>query len=815
MIKNYFLIAYRNLRKNISTTLLHLACLATGMACCILILLYIQDELSYNKFNSRYDQIFRVDWISQRDGEPVKNALSPIPVGKAISEQIAPVKNLARLYQRSGAMRVEKDGAEKFQEQGVYFSDNTIFSVFDIHFLNGDKITALSEPGCIIMTEEMARKYFRDEEPVGKSLIYDNKVPLKVTGVVKEMPNNSDFSFDFLISFESLFSAETPELADFIKNDWTFNPVYTYCVLENPAEKETVEILMNSLLKEQGNDRNRQLNSIYLQPLSKIHLYSSDIQGNPGNSNIIYLYIFGVIAFLILIIANVNFINLATAKASARSREVGVRKVLGAKKNQLMFQFLSESWLLSMVALIVAFGLAQMGLPLLNLLTNKQLDWQAWFNFASVTLFILIFSITGLLAGIYPAFFITRFQPVLALKGKSGETSGKNILRKVLLVTQFSISIILIAGTIVVYRQLAYFRNKPLGFQKDHIVCVPIFGSGSSGLGYGVDGTMRQRMNAFSNELLRNSKIKSVTAASALPGQFYIPGLVIPEGFTGKDNIFTPWLCVDYNFISTFSIQVLAGRDFSKSTGTDHLSAFIINESALRQYGWKNPQDAIGRDIIRGDEQDGKKGKVIGVVKDHHFNTLDQPLQPLIMDVNVPRFNQFAVSIQADHVPETVEYIRKTWDEMFPERVFEYSFLDNDIDALYRDNENLSLTIGYFSLIAVVLSCLGLFSLASFLSVQRTKEIGVRKVLGASVLAILALLSRDFLKLALISFAIASPIAWLLTHAWIEDYAYRIDISVWIFVIAGAIVTFITTITVGLQSLKTALMNPVNSLRTE
>lgn len=815
MIKNYFLIAYRNLRKNISTTLLHLACLATGMACCILILLYVQDELSYNKFNSQYDKIYRVDWISQREGEPVKNALSPIPVGKAISKQIAPIKNLARLYQRSGAMHVEKEGVEKFQEQGLLFSDNTIFSVFDISFLQGNKTQALSDPNGIVLTDEMARKYFNEEDPMGKSLVYDNKLLLKVNGVVKKMPSNSDFQFDFLVSFESLFSAETPELADFIKNDWTFNPVYAYCILENPSEKERVESMMNSLLQKQGNDRNRQLNSLYLQPLSKIHLYSSDIQGNPSNGNITYLYIFGAIAFLILVIASVNFINLATAKASARSREVGVRKVLGAQKNQLVFQFLSESWLLSMAALVVAFGVAQLGLPLLNQLTNKQLNWQAWFNVSNILTFILIFSVTGLLAGMYPAFFITRFQPVLALKGKSGETSGKNILRKILLVTQFSISIIMIAGTIVVHRQLVYFRNKPLGFQKDHIVCVPIFGSGGSSLGYGVDGTMRQRMNAFSNELLRHNRVKAVTAASALPGQFYIPGLVIPEGFTGKDNIFTPWLCVDYNFISTFKIPILAGRDFSKNTGTDHLSAFIINESALKQYGWKSPQDAIGRDIIRGDEEHGKKGKVIGVVKDHHFNTLDQPLQPLIMDVNVPRFNQFAVSIQSDHIAETVEYIHKKWDELFPERVFEYSFLDSDIDSLYRDNENLSRTISYFSIIAIVLSCIGLFSLASFLSVQRTKEIGIRKVLGASVATILILLSRDFLKLAFIAFVIAAPIAWMLTHAWIEDYAYRIEISIWIFVIAGAIVTFITAITVGLQSLKTALMNPINSLRTE
>lgn len=820
MIKNYLILAWRNLWKNKISSSVNLICLALGMACCMLILVYLQDELSFNRFNANYENIYRIDWTSNSSGERVRNAVTPVPLGPAAISEIPALKSLARLYQRSGAMELKNEAAKgpekkKFQEQNVFFADNALFSIFSIPFIKGTPSNALSSLHGIVLTDEMAKKYFGDSDPMGKSLLYDTKTSLQVTAVVKKMPANSDLQFDFLISFETLFDVEVPDMAEFIRTDWTFNPVTTYCLMRSPSNAGQIESELNSVLYRHGNDRNKKLNTILLQPLSKIHLYASDVYGNPGTGSIKYVYIFGGIALLILVIAVFNFVNLATAQAGARSREVGMRKVLGANKKQLVFQFLSEAMLLSFCALLASLFIVQCALPLLNVLTAKQLCWNSWFNLPNLLLFSVIFILVAFAAGSYPAFFISRFNTILSLKGKSGESTRKNYLRKTLLVTQFSISIVLIVSAVIIYQQLSFLRNKPLGFQKEYMLSVPIFGSGSSSVGYGVDGPMRQRMNTFYTEVSKSNRVKSVTAASALPGQFYIPGLVIPEGFSEKDNIFVPWLCVDYNFIPTFSMSLVAGRGFSKETGTDHLSAFIINESAVKAFGWKSPQDALNKKIIRGDETNGKRGTIIGVIKDHHFNSLDQPIQSLIMDVNVPRFSFFAVNIQPDHIPETIAWIEQQWNTLFPERVFEYSFLDSDIDALYRDNENLSKVIGCFALIAVILSCLGLFSLSSFLTSRRVKEIGIRKVLGASLARILALLSVDFLKLVLIAAAIATPLAFYMNHSWLRNYAYRIDIQWWVFLLAGGLVLVLTALTVIFQSSKVALTNPAKSLKTE
>jgi putative ABC transport system permease protein len=817
MIKNYFKIAWRNLWKDKISSSINLTGLSVGMACCMLILVYVKDEFSFNKFNSNLDDIYRVNWTSDINGDITPMASTPVPLAPAMISDMPQVKSVARLYQRSGGMKVTgqtKISGKLFQEQNVHFADQQLFNIFSIPFISGNSYNALLPPNSIVITDEMAKKYFDDQDPIGKTLLYDTKTLLNVTGVVKKMPGNSDLNFDFLISFETLFAVEEPLNSNFIKNDWTFNTATTYCLFKPGQNIKSAEVQLNKLLQKYGDER-KNIHSISLQPLKDIHLYAANIQGNPSTSSISYIYIFSAIAFLILLIANVNFINLATARAGTRAREVGMRKILGAGKRQLIFQFLGETVLLSTAALVFAFTLTELALPILNSLTNKQLTLSSWFNFQNIFLFSLIFLFTGMLSGLYPAFFITHFNLILAIKGKTGETSKRNITGKILLVTQFSVSIILIIGAIVIYRQLEYIRNKPLGFKKEQVLVVPIFGSGASSLGYGVDGPMRKRMNTFAGELTKFSKIKAVTAASSLPGQGSVLGLVIPENKKETDNIFVPWISVDYNFLDALEIPLIAGRTFSKSTGTDHLKAFILNESAVRSFGWKSPADAIGKNIVRGKESDGKHGQVIGVIKDYNFSTLDQPMQPQIIDVSAPRFTQFAISVQDDHTNETIAFIKQKWDELFPERVFEYSFLDSDINALYKDKENLSKIIEYFALIAILLSCSGLFSLASFLSMQRTKEIGIRKVLGASVAVILVMLSKDFIKLVFISLAISAPIGWYVMTKWLENYAYKIDISWWIFILAGAIVLLLTSFIIGFQSIKAAIINPVKSLRTE
>ncbi len=821
MLRNYFKTAYRDLLKNKMSSFISISGLAIGMTCCMLILIHIKDELSFNRFNANRSDIYRINWISKDNRGESTGASTPIPFSKSLTQKIPGIQKVVKLLQRSGEMEAGKKGGntgardKRFQEQGVYFADEDMFSIFSVPFIGGDKNTALSMPNTIVITDEMAKKYFGDTNAVGKSLFYDNKVLLQITGVVKKMPANSDVKFDFLISFETLYEAEAPAFADFIKNDWTFTPCDTWILLKPGTQPAAIQQALNQHLTLDGTDRNRQMNAVALQPLSNVHLYAANIEGNASHNDITYIYVFGGIAFLILLIANVNFINLAIAQSINRVKEIGVRKVLGADKKQLVVQFLSATLITSFVAFIVALVLTQTALPVLNSLTGKQLNWASWLTISNLLLFSFTFFITGILAGLYPAIFITRFKMTLALKGKSGDQNKRNTIQKILLVTQFSVSIILIIGTMIIFRQMQYLRNKPLGFQKQQMLVVPIFGSGAFSFGTQIDSAVRHRMNTFAQDLTAYSKIKSVTASSEMPGQGFVRGLVIPQGYYEKDNTFTPWISVDYNFIATLGMHLVAGRDFSKAMGTDFLNAFIINESAVRAYGWKTPENAIGKTFIRGKLADGKKGQIIGVVKDFDFNSLNNPMEPLVMDVNVPRFTEFAISIQPDHINETIQLVKQEWDKIFPERVFEYSFLDKDIDGQYKDKENFSRMIGYFALAAILLSCSGLFSLAFFLAVKRTREIGIRKVLGANVSTIMLLLSADFIKMVLLSAIIASPIAWWLTHSWLQGFAYRVSIDWWIFVLAAFLAVLIAFVTISFQSVKAALVNPVKSLRSE
>jgi putative ABC transport system permease protein len=493
-----------------------------------------------------------------------------------------------------------------------------------------------------------------------------------------------------------------------------------------------------------------------------------------------------------------------------------VRRVSGADGRQLLLQFLGEGLLVSGIAFVFALGLTVPGLGLLNAVTGKTLEPHVLLRGSLLLWFAALLPVSGLLAGIYPAIFITRLKLTALLKGQPGgnRSSGRRV-RQSLIVMQFVIAITLVIGAMVIQRQLSYLRNKPLGFDKEQLVVAPLFGKSPSPLNSGVDGPLRARMNAFENELRANPAIRAVTLSSVLPGDPFVTGLVIPEGHTEKDNIFIPWASVDYDFLSTIGAPLVAGRDFSKATGTDHLQAFVINESAVRTFGWKSASEAIGKSMVRGDAQSGKKGQVIGVIKDFNFGRLDRPQQPLILDVNVPRFTTFAIRIRPDHVPQTIAAIRQSWDHYFPERIFDYSFLDENINALYKAQENLSRLVRYFALVAIFISCSGLFALVAFMAAQRMREIGIRKVLGASVASLVFLLFRDFLRLVLLALLISIPLAWWAMNRWLHDFAYRISLSWWIFTVAGLLAVVIAFLTVGMQGLRVSRVSPVKSLRSE
>jgi putative ABC transport system permease protein len=818
LIPDFLKPAVRNLLRDKTNALISIIGLATGMACCILIGFNIHDELSYNRFYNGLNEIYRVNWITKDNSGISAGASTPVPFSQNLQAKIPDIERIARIYQRSGEMESENPvgaGKQRFQEQRIYFADNDISNVFSIHFREGDSNAALTYPNAVVITEETGHKYFGTDNPLGKTLLYENKWPLKITGVVEKMPLNSDIKFDFLISFETVFSVETPAFTDFVRNDWTFTPCETWIRLRPSANIQKTEQALNRHLQENGSVRNHKMNTVRLQSLNDIHLRASSVVGNESNSDISYLYIFAGIALLILLIANINFINLSIAQSIGKIKEMGIRKILGAEKIQIIAGFMSSALFTGFIAFLIALVLTGLALPVLNQLTGKQLSWNSLLNIRLLILLTVVFFTTSLLAGLYPAFFITRFNTVLALKGRSGDPKKKNRIQKILLTTQFVVSILLITATGIIFQQMQFLRNKPLGFQKRQMLVVPIFGTGAFSFGQKVDSSVRRRMNVFYDELRSYTKINAVTASSEMPGQGFIRGLIVPQGRSDQDNLFAPWLSVDYNFIRTMKMEIVSGRDFSKTMGKDFLNAFIINESAVRSFGWQKPENAVGKTFVRGKLSDGKKGQIIGVVKDFNFNALNNPIEPLVMDVNPPRFTEFAISIYPDHVPETIRQVKKTWEKIFPERVFEYSFLENDINAQYKDKENFSRMIEWFAGIAILLSCLGLFSLALFVAVKRAREIGIRKVLGAGMIRILQLLSADFIKIVLLASVIASPLAWWLMYKWLEQFAYHIQMT-WIFFLAGPVIALLLSfITIGYQSLLAALVNPVKTLRSE
>ena len=809
MFKSYIKTAWRSLLRYPGASFVKLAGLAIGMSCCMLILVYIQDELSYNRDFVGFDDIYRVNFVKHGDGEERVMAGVANSAGPAIAKDVSQVEAAGRLYNRSGILEV-KESAKRFQEQRVFFADQGIFDVFGI---KGGDLRAMNS---VVLTKAMARKYFGSGNVIGRSMVYENGTVLRVTGVIDDLPANSDIRCDALISFETLYTVEPKGIADFLRSNWLYGPSDTYVRLKPGASRAAAEAMIEGLTKKYGDERVAKNYFFSLQPLRDVHLHASNVEGNPSTNSIAYIWVFSAIAVLILGIANINFINLSNAQSLTRIAEIGVRRVSGADARQLLLQWLGEGLLLSAFAFLVALALTVPGLGLLNAVTGKVLRPDVLFRGSVLLVFVALFLGSGLLAGLYPAVFITRLKLTALLKGRPGEgrASGKRV-RQSLIVTQFVIAIGLVIGALVIQRQLTFLRNKPLGFDKEQVVVVPLFGRNPSPINSGVDGPLRARMNAFENDLRASSEIRGVTLSSVLPGDFFVSGLVIPEGHVETDNIFVPWASVDYDFVSTIGAPLVAGRDFSKAAGTDHLQAFIINESAVRTFGWKSAADAIGKTMVRGDSKDGKKGHVIGVIKDFNFGRLDRPQEPLILDVNVPRFTTFAIRVRPDRLPGTIAAIHGLWDKYFPERIFDYSFLDENISALYNAQENLSRLVRYFALIAIFVSCTGLFALAAFMAAQRTREMGIRKVLGASVVSLVLLLFRDFFRLVVLAILISIPLAWWVMNRWLHDFAYRIPLAWWIFALAGLLAIGIAFLTVGMQGLRASRVGPVKSLRNE
>lgn len=816
MLRNYLKIAIRNLQQQKAFSFINVIGLTLGLTCCFLILLFVSHELSYDSFHEKAERIYRVTYNPKFAGVPTALVTLPPPAGPLIASSFPEVEQTARLFRRSASIEAKEGVAgrpDKYEEERFFFGDPSIFNIFTVAFLQGNPTTALRDRFSIVITDKVAEKYFGSGNVLGRTLTLDGRHPMTVTGVIKAFPDNSHVYIDLLANYETMFATISEDARKNLPQNWVISHSLTYVLLKPGQSAASVNAKFPQFLLTHANKRFAKDIVYQLQPLTDIHLRSNLANEVEPTGRMDYVYIFIGVAIITLLIACINFINLATARSLKRAREVGMRKVLGAAQSQLIGQFLGESLLLCLIAFGLALVLINLLLPVLNHLTGKALTMTYLLgNWPLMLAFIGIALLTGLLAGSYPAFFVAKFLPIKTLKGNftSGRAKG-GMLRQALMVVQFTASVALIIGTIVTYRQLRFVQEQPLGFDKDYVITIPFKSNNLNNIFDNPTDSLFTKLKSLKEVLRTNSQIEEVALSSGPLGLGGTRRGVVPEGFIRNDNLFATSLAIDYDFIKVYGLDLVAGRTFSREYGTDQAEAFIINESAVKQFKWGSPAQAIGKQL----ELEGKLGKVVGVVKDFHMESLQQPIESIVLDIDPSVLSMLSVKVKNQHIPQTLSFIAKQWEGFFPQKVFEYDFLDRDLARLYERDQRLGNIVAYFAGLALFISCLGLYGLVVLVTQQRVREVGIRKVLGASVTSIVALFSRDFLKLVLVAILIASPIAWYAMNGWLKDFAYRVDIEWWIFVAAGLLVVLIALLTVCFQSIKAALMNPVNSLRSE
>ncbi|MCF0053239.1 ABC transporter permease [Dyadobacter sp. LJ53] len=803
MLKNYFKIAVRNLWKYKTNSIVSIIGLSLGIGCFLLLATYVLHEIRYDRFQVNGDHIVRVNLFYQSgDSEPVNVAITATGVAPVFAREFEEIKHAVRLYPLSGDAAVAVQYGDKlFNEKKVLFADSTYFSVFPTHFIEGDANTALSQPNSVVIDKTTAQKYFGNESAIGKSVTMNEKLTLQVTGVMADIPSYSHIKPNWLASYSTLPRSKSEAFDS--AND------YTYLLLKPNANVETLQAKVDQFaIKNLNNpqDPSSKLR-LKLEAFNRIHLYSNVSNGLEASGNYKYIYILSGVALLILVIACINFINLVTARSAVRAREVGVRKVMGAGRAEVFRQYLFECGLITIAAIVIGLLISFLGFPVISNLTGSALGLNIWPSFSVVLLLVALAIVVTLLSGLYPAAVLSGFEPVKVLKGKVLATNSGSGLRSSLVVFQFTISILFIVGTIIANQQLHFIQNKNLGINPSQIVVMDV-GSGIS----------ESKLAAMKSELLTYPVMKSVTASYDSPvnvqGGYTITANDKPQGF--QLNITA--IPVEKDFVPTLGMQLIAGQNFNNTdilrANTDSAElrhyAFILNESAVKAMGW-TPGNAIGKLV----NLNGRRGEVKAVAKDFHFRSLHEKIGPIAIMPEYNYFGKVMVKVAGYETTQAIELLRKNWKANFPMRPFEYHFLDQEFDQMYKAESRVSTILGLFSAVTIFISCLGLFALIAFISEQRTKEIGVRKVLGASVASIVVLLSKDFVKLMLIAIIIATPAAWYAMNLWLADFAYQIKISPWTFVFTGLGAIAIALITVSFQSIKAALMNPVKSLKSE
>ncbi len=799
---NYLKIAFRNLRKYKLYTLINISGLAIGIASFILIWIYIIDELSYDRYHRQANDIFRIVNVHDFEGVGENSASSPFPVAWTLRNEYPQlVKNVVRVFNRQLPRTLIQHGDKTYNERRFFFADSTFFQIFDHQFIYGDPNKALDEINSIVITESTAKRYFGEINPMGQTFRVEGQLDFVVTGMIEDVPLNSHFTFDMMASISSLRKPYGGQLP----NTWVWNPCWTYLLVEE-AKEEELESLFPAFVEKYFFDAEKEHISLYLQPLTDIHLKSKlDYEIEP-NSNASYLQILQAIAFFLLIIAIINYVNLSTATSAGRAREIGVKKVFGAYRHQLVYQFLFESVLLSLFALGLAIILIDVILPGFNSFSNKDIHisllLEPWYLISVTALGVL----TGLLAGLYPAIYLSVFNPILVLNNKLGQVAKSGLGRKVLVVVQFTISIVLVIVTLNIFKQVDYLNNADTGFTKENVLLLPISGT-----------KLSRDFEAFKEELMQHPKVLSVTAMDDIIGVAHNTHEFRPEGFPEDKWQFYPALVVRYDFLETFGINLLAGRDYSEDMKTDPEKGMLISEAMVRHQGWASNEEAIGKKFrsLRGEE------RIIGVFENFNATSLHEAAGPFVLNIkenpNEIRFflKYIAIKMDAAHDKETMAFLEKKWMEAEKSRPFEYNWLDQELEQLYHDEEVLGELSLNLTLVIIFIALLGLFGLAAFMTNQRSKEIGIRKVFGAGEASIMKLLSFEFARLLLVAIAFAWPLSYWLIDEWLNYFAYQTSMDWWSF-LHGAIIAFVLAMLITTSRAFIAWRaNPIDTLKYE
>ncbi len=793
MFKNYIKIAWRNLVKNKVYSGINIIGLAIGLTAGFLILLFVNFELSYDGFHTKGDRIYRVVADIKTPSENIEANKPAWAVPLHLEKQFPEVESAVRVAGRD--MLIRKDDL-KFKETGILAADPNFFNVFDFELIKGNPADVIKEPFSMVLSESMVKKYFGDQDPIGKTLkITEDSHIATITGVMKDMPKNSHINADMIISMTTY----TQSLNKNLDTAWGgYNP-FAYILLSPGTNPDQLAAKFPDFLERNDGEnmkKSKMYVTLFLEPFKELYLHSN--RGGTGGGSMDIVYIFSVIAIFILIIAAINFINLTTARSVERAKEVGIRKVIGADKGQLAFQFVGESVIISCIAFLIAVGLSILLLPLFNELAGKTVSSGVLAVPMNLVVLFLISIGIGMIAGIYPAIVLSSFKPVSVLKGRFSTGSKGVLLRKGLVISQFTISIVLIIGTIIIYNQMNYMRTQELGFNKEQMLILETNSTSSQ--------------TALKQMIDKIPGVVSTSLGSSVPGKGNSMAYSEIENRDGDLQVANLDLYfIDYDYISQFGLKVLAGRPFSRDFSTDSTEAMILNEKAVKLLGYSDPKDAIGANY----KQWGSEGRIVGVIKDFHFESLDENIAPLTMRIQDQSNELIAVKISSENTKQVLSSIKDKWQSILTEEPFDYYFLDEFFDRQYRSEERFGNLFLNFSILAILISCLGLLGLAAYSTLQRRREIGIRKVIGASVSGIVNLLSKEFIMLVGIAFIIASPIAWFMMHQWLEDFAYKTPIEWWMFVLAGVSALIIALGTISFHALKASLINPVKILRTE